>query len=160
VLAAAGEPDASVAALERALAAFARLGLPWDAARTHLLLARAARDRETAVAESRAALDAFERLGAARAADAAAAFLRELGVTAARRGPRHAGVLTRREQEVLALLAEGLSNRELAERLFLTRKTVEHHVRSVLRKLGLRSRAEAAAYAVRALAQEHDSAAI
>ena len=70
---------------------------------------------------------------------------------AARSGPRGVGVLTKREHEVLRLLAEGLSNQELAERLFLTRKTVEHHVRSVLRKLGLRSRAEAAAYAVREL---------
>jgi DNA-binding NarL/FixJ family response regulator len=149
VLTAAGDTDHGGAALEQALATFTRLGLPLEAARTHLLLARLAEGRETAAEEGGAALDAFEWLGARRDADATAAFLRSLGVQAARRGPRDAGELTAREREVLALLGEGLSNRQIAERLFLTRKTVEHHVRSVLRKLGLRSRAEAAAYAVR-----------
>jgi DNA-binding CsgD family transcriptional regulator len=60
-----------------------------------------------------------------------------------------AGALTKRKTEVLGLLAEGLSNQAIAERLFLSRKTVEHHVHSVLLKLGLASRAEAAAYAAR-----------
>jgi DNA-binding NarL/FixJ family response regulator len=50
---------------------------------------------------------------------------------------------------VLGLLAEGLSNKAIAERLFLSRKTVEHHVHSVLLKLDLGSRAEAAAYVAR-----------
>ncbi len=157
-LAAAGETDAAVALLEEALAAFARLELPYEIARTHLLLARTARARETAVREGRAALDAFERLGAGRDADETAALLRTLGVKAARAGPRNAAALTKREREVLGLLAEALSNQEIAERLFLTRKTVEHHVRSVLRKLGLRNRAEAAAYAVRV--PERDSSVI
>jgi DNA-binding NarL/FixJ family response regulator len=153
-----GEAAAAVSELEQALGLFARLELPYETARTYLLLARTAGDPEHAVHEARTALNGFEQLGAERDADAAAAFLRERGVRAARRGRRDPGVLTRREREVLVLLAEGLPNREIAERLFLTRKTVEHHVRSVLRKLGLRSRAEAAAFAVRQL--ERDSASI
>jgi DNA-binding NarL/FixJ family response regulator len=56
---------------------------------------------------------------------------------------------------VLALLGEGLSNREIGDRLFITRKTVEHHVASVLDKLGLSGRTEAAAFVVRASAEEH-----
>lgn len=68
---------------------------------------------------------------------------------AARTGPKNVGRLTKREQEVLALLGEALSNPEIAERLFLSRKTVEHHVACILSKLGLRGRAEAAALAAR-----------
>lgn len=103
---------------------------------------------ETALAEARAAYDAFERLRAARHVDAAAALLRRLGVKVAT-APSGGDVLTRREAEVLELLGEGLTNPEIAARLFLSRKTVEHHVGNVLGKLGLRSRAEAAAYSVR-----------
>ena len=97
-----------------------------------------------AAAEARAALTVFEDLGAGRDADAAAALLRELGVRAARRGPKNIGRLTKREQEVLGLVGEGLSNPEIAGRLFISRKTAEHHVARILAKLGVRSRAEAA----------------
>ena len=106
-------------------------------------------DVEVAAAEARSALTVFEDLGASREADDAAAFLRDLGVKAARSGPKNVGRLTQREQEVLSLLAEGLSNPEIAERLFISRKTVEHHVARILAKLGLRGRAEAAAFATR-----------
>jgi DNA-binding CsgD family transcriptional regulator len=152
-LGAAGDRAPARSHLEAALAAFARLEMPFEAGRTHALLAEVTRasERETAVAEAQAALSIFEELGAGRDADAAAALLRSLGVKTARAGPKGIGVLTKRELEVLTLLAEGLTNREMAERLFLTRKTVEHHVARVLRKLELRSRAEAAAYAARSL---------
>jgi DNA-binding CsgD family transcriptional regulator len=152
-LVAAGEPDGAARHLERALEAFGRLELPLEAGRARLLLARAlaASETEAAIAEARGALTGFEMLGAARDADAAAAFLRTLGIKAGRSGPRGVDGLTKRELEVLRLLGEGLSNPQMAERLFLTRKTVENHVASVLSKLGLSGRAEAAAYAVRHL---------
>ena len=103
---------------------------------------------EVAVAEAKAALEEFERLEAARHADAAGALLRSLGAPV-RTGPKGIGALTRREAEVLELLGAGLSNPEIADRLYITRKTVEHHVGRLLAKLGLRNRAEAAAYATR-----------
>ena len=70
--------------------------------------------------------------------------LRDLGVRG-RTGAKEVGLLTEREQEVLQLLAQGLTNREIGGRLFLSAKTVEHHVGAVLRKLGVRTRTEAAA---------------
>lgn len=141
--------------LELALSIFGRLGMPLQGARTRLLLAKAVReaDPKLATAEADAALAAFEALGAGSDADRAASLLRELGVKAARAGPRGIGTLTKREREVLALLAEGLSNPEIAERLVVSRKTVEHHVARVLSKLGVRSRTEAAAEAVRGLGE-------
>jgi len=150
VAAAAGRP-AAVDHLERALEAFCRLEMPLEAGRTHLLLAGALAGEapDEAVAEARAALAAFDALGAARLADAARARLRALGVRAGPSGPRTLALLTRRELEVLGLLADGMSNKDIADRLYLTRKTVEHHVHNVLVKLDLKNRAEAAAYAVR-----------
>lgn len=159
-LVAGGDLEAAMSHLERALAAFGRLEMPLDVGRTRLLLARALTpgDPETAIAEARSALACFADLGAARDADAAAGFLREQGVKAARAGPKGVGVLTKRELEVLGLLGEGLSNPDIAERLFISRKTVEHHVASVLSKLDLRGRGEAAAHAVRHLDPKRVSA--
>jgi DNA-binding NarL/FixJ family response regulator len=148
-LLAAGDRTAARHHLDAAVAAFARLEMFFDAARARVVLAETLREgeRDAAIAEARTALAVFEKLGAARDADAAAALLRSLGV-------KGIGVLTKRELEVLALIGEGLSNREMAERLFVTRKTIEHHVARVLAKLELRSRAQAAAYAARNLGRE------
>jgi DNA-binding CsgD family transcriptional regulator len=90
-------------------------------------------------------LAAFESLGAATAAEACRRALRALGV----RGPRPAtradpDGLTPRELEVLDLIAEGLRNAEIADRLVISEKTVGHHVSSILAKLGVRSRYDAA----------------
>jgi DNA-binding NarL/FixJ family response regulator len=144
-----GKRDAR-ACLHRALEGFARAQLPMEVARTHLEMARASSERapEVAIAEARAALQDFERLDAARHADAAGALLRSLGAPI-RTGPKGTGALTKREAEVLQLIGAGLSNPEIADRLYITRKTVETHVGNLLAKLGLRNRAEAAAFVTR-----------
>ena len=149
VLAAQGEERAT-AQLQAALARFAALDLPHEAARAQLELARAlARGApEAAAAEARLALAAFERLGALPDADAAGELLRGLGA-GGRAWPRRYGALTKRETEVLSLLGEGCSNAQIASRLHISRRTAEHHVASILSKLDLRSRAEAAAHAAR-----------
>lgn len=143
-----GDPNAC---LREALAGFSKAQMPMELARSRLELANAlvADNPEVAMAEARAALEAFERLQAAREADAASALLRSLGARGAS-VKRTGGVLSKREAEVLDLLGHGLSNPEISDRLYISRKTVEHHVGSILAKLGLRSRSEAAVYALRA----------
>jgi DNA-binding NarL/FixJ family response regulator len=101
-----------------------------------------------AVAETRAAIAIFERHAYPRDADAAASLLRTLA-GAGRSGPKGFGTLSRRELEVLQLLSEGLTNAEIASRLFISPKTTGHHVSSILTKTGLHSRGEAAAWARR-----------
>jgi DNA-binding CsgD family transcriptional regulator len=94
----------------------------------------------------------FERLGAKPGLTNAIQRLRTLGVRdlpLMRRGPRattsaHPAGLTRREAEVLALVAAGLRNTEIAERLYLTPKTVSHHLSAIYAKLGVDTRIEAA----------------
>jgi DNA-binding CsgD family transcriptional regulator len=122
------------------------LGGPYEAA-----LALAAADDEELLRRS---FDEFQRLGAQPAAAIVARRLRERGARGVPRGPRPAtrenpAQLTTRELDVLALVAEGLRNSDIAERLFVSRKTVDHHVSAILRKLDVRTRGEAGAEAVR-----------
>jgi DNA-binding CsgD family transcriptional regulator len=139
-----------VACLRQAVTGFAEAAMPIELARSRLALARALRTQqpEVALMEARTALDQFVRLQARWDADAATALLRSLGARPVVARPSQ-GTLTARERDVLALLGRGMSNPEIAERLYLSRRTVEHHVASILAKLGLRGRAEAAAYWVR-----------
>ncbi|MCP2199141.1 ATP-binding protein [Lentzea flava] len=99
----------------------------------------------------REALAEFDRLGARPMRDATARRLRRHGVRDIPRRSTTTGAdgLTAREREVLTLLADGRRNTEIAEELFLSCRTVEHHVASVLRKLRVPDRAEAARYARR-----------
>jgi len=146
-----GDEDASEL-LQAAVNGFAALGQRLDAARARLDLARslATVSPEVAVDTARHAHAELEALGALRDADEAAALMRSLGAKS-RSGPRATGLLTRRELEVLHLLGEGLANREIAERLFISPKTAEHHLSRIYAKLGVRTRAEAVAFAVRHL---------
>jgi DNA-binding NarL/FixJ family response regulator len=140
--------DEAISVLRQAAQTFSEASLALQACRARMELARALveRDRPVAISEARAALAAFDRLGAVPDADAAAAFLRDLGVKG-RTGPKNLELLSKRELEVLRLVAQGLSNAEIAARLFISKKTAGHHVSSLLSKLGLRSRTEAAAFA-------------
>jgi DNA-binding CsgD family transcriptional regulator len=129
-----------------AAAAWKRIGRPYDAT---LAMGWSSDD-----AELKEALAALDELGATAAAAAVRRRMRELGVKAIPRGPRAAtrtapAGLTPREQEVLALLADGLPDREISERLFISERTVHHHVSAVLNKIGVSSRTAAAREAAR-----------
>jgi DNA-binding CsgD family transcriptional regulator len=151
VLLAQGNSTESVEALTSAVERFDRLKMRLDAGRARLDLGEAlaaAGETELAVNEVRAASAGFEKVGAVRQADRADALLRSLGERG-RVGPKGVGRLTRRELEVLELLSEGLTNAEIAQRLFISTKTAGNHVSNILTKLNLRSRTEAAALALR-----------
>jgi DNA-binding CsgD family transcriptional regulator len=130
----------------RAARLWRQIGCPYEAA-----LALADSDDEEA---QRQAIDELQGSGARAAAAIVIRRLRERGVRGLPRGPRpqtreNPAGLTARELEVLALLAEGLRNAQIAQRLVVSQKTVDHHVSAILRKLDVRTRGEASAAAGR-----------
>jgi DNA-binding CsgD family transcriptional regulator/tetratricopeptide (TPR) repeat protein len=144
VLIAEGAPRAALAPLRRSWAAWQRLEAPYEAARVRALIGtscRALGDEESAAMEVDAARWVFERLGAVHD-------LARLGAESASPAPAAASGLTRRETEVLSLIAAGETNRAIAAALVISEHTVARHVQNMLQKLGFSSRASLAAFAV------------
>jgi ATP/maltotriose-dependent transcriptional regulator MalT len=147
--AARGEHDSARPLLEDAVDRFERSGAPFEAARTRVELATslvALGRTEVAEREAAAAVDLLLDLGAAAEAERA----RRLLAASSRVDDSPLPGVTRREQEVLRLLAEGLTNRQIAARLVISEHTVHRHVTNILRKLDLPSRTAAAAHVARA----------
>jgi DNA-binding CsgD family transcriptional regulator len=131
---------------EEASAAWRELGCPYEAA-----FVLGLSDEPDSLRRSHAEL---RGMGAGPAASQVARRLRERGVLGVARGPRrrtqeNPANLTPRELEVLALVAQGMGNSEIAGRLFLSPRTVDHHVSAILRKLDVPSRARASVEAAR-----------
>ena len=145
-----GDVGLAVSILERYAEDLERAHLIEDLlwARVDLGRVLAGTDRARAVAAFTEAAELAEQIGAKSQARLVAQALRRLGVRAWRRGRATAGEglanLSQREREVAGLVADGGSNREIAEALLVSPKTVERHVTNVLAKLGLRNRTEVA----------------
>jgi DNA-binding NarL/FixJ family response regulator len=136
-----GYDDAAAAQLAQAAAGYRALGLDWDAARALLVLGRAqrrAKKRAAARESLEAARAGFEQLGCPGWAQAAAAELDRISGRRAAPG----GGLTPGERRVAELAAAGLSNKQIAERLYLSVGTVEVQLSRAYAKLGVRSRAQ------------------
>jgi DNA-binding CsgD family transcriptional regulator len=144
----AADPDAIEAAAAE-LAGAGRLTLEAFAREELACAAAAAGDRDRAVAALDAALTGYQRMGAVPDRDRALGRLRALGI---RRGSREAhrdadfgwASLTATENRITALVRDGLTNREIGTRLFVSPRTVQTHVSHILQKTGLRSRVEIA----------------
>ncbi len=149
VEAACGNHERARVLLEDAFDRFQRCGAPFEASKARLELATslAALGRaDTAEREASAALECLRDLGAEAEAERARRLL-----DASKRSDSAPGLpgITPREREVLGLVAQGLTNRQIAERLVVSEHTVHRHVTNMLRKLDLPSRTAAAAFAVR-----------
>lgn len=144
---AAGLIEEGIADLEAAVAQSRAAGTPGFEAEAKIELAGGLlqRARTGDIPRARELLEA----AANRAARMGARALKERAATAAARLGRDESRLTRREEEISAMIAEGLSNRAIAARLFLSERTVQNHVQHVLDKLDLANRAQIAAWAVR-----------
>lgn len=144
-----GDPSAALKPLREAWRLWQELGVPYEAARCQALAGSACRalgDDASALMYLEAAHAAFLDLGAAPAATWAASLLHE-GMVDSGATPGTAGLLTRRELEVLQLVATGKGNRAIAGELYLSEKTVARHISNMFLKLGLSSRAAATSYA-------------
>jgi DNA-binding NarL/FixJ family response regulator len=151
-----GDPAGAVRLLRRAWSSWQAVGAPYEAARTRVdaaLAARALGDEDAAGMELDAARQSFTELGAAPD------IVRVDAALIPPRSPHPAGPLSLREAEVLRLVARGSSNRAIAERLFLSERTVAHHVGNILAKLQLANRAAATAFAYEHGLVDADSAA-
>jgi LuxR family transcriptional regulator, maltose regulon positive regulatory protein len=156
VAAARGDYENARTCLEDAVDFYERSGAPFEAARARMRLARSLVELKRQVdagREAALALQSFRRIGAAKEAEGAAAFLADLQAPdAAAAGISNPAALSSREIEVLALVAAGKSNLEIAEDLFLSVRTVERHISTIYEKLGAHgkaARAMATAYALK-----------
>ena len=150
---AAGEGDAE-ACLREALAAFALAQMPVESARARLELAKAVAAGSPSLRSPRRRPRSTRSSSRGRTRCGFSGRSAALAWSGRPHGPEGRAPLSKRENEVLELLALGLSNPEIARRLVISVKTAEHHVRHILAKLGLRNRAEAAAYAAREAARQ------
>jgi DNA-binding NarL/FixJ family response regulator len=154
VAAGVGDHQTARRRLEDAVDLFERSGAPFEAALARIALARSLGELERGAAatqEARTARDSLRALGATKEVERAEALIREFRSAGGADSPMSSAVagLTRREREVLRLVAEGLSNQKIAAKLVLSEHTVKRHVANILTKLNLPSRAAAAAKAAR-----------
>lgn len=151
-----GKTDAGRQCFEDALDLFRASGAPFEVARSRIELARTLGmmgRTDAALEEARSAMEAFSQLHAvqeeARARQVVEALAESPAQAAAKDGADTTAGLTRREMEVLRLVAEGLSNQSIGKRLFVSDHTVHRHLANILGKLGVSTRAAAVAQAAR-----------
>ena len=141
-----GDTDTAADQLSRAVEIHRGLDVPFERAQVELragVALAAVGDREAALERLRSAYRCARKLGARPLATEAANEVAALGESVSRRASGESG-LTRRELEVVRLIAVGRTNRDVAQELFLSPRTVDMHVRHILRKLDCQSRVEAA----------------